>query len=65
MKTPQFISALLQASKLNQSQFAKKVNVRPATVTEWLKGDYSITFNKAAEICEILGIEIYKILKNK
>ena len=43
-------------NNLNQSQFARKIGVKPSQVSEWLNGKSKPGYDNLKAICESIGI---------
>ena len=56
MKFAEILSDLLLENNLNQSEFAKKIEVKPSQVSEWLKSKANPGYETLKAISTSLGI---------
>ena len=57
------ISALLQKSKMNQSQLAAKLKTKPGAVNNWMNGKNVPSLDSIGEIAAVFGISLAELLQ--
>ena len=57
------IKEMIKKSGYNQKEVAEKLNIRPATLTDWVKGNYLPRLDKAKELSDILGCSINELIE--
>lgn len=60
----QNLNHYLSISGMTQKEFAIKLGVSQAAVTNWMKGNNSPDIDVIAQICDILGITINELIKS-
>ncbi len=58
----EILTDLLIDFNLNQSQFAKKIGVKPNQVSEWLSGKAKPGYDNLKAICKALDISADRLL---